>query len=62
VAKALGLPLIVKPSREGSTIGLSKVMAAMDLPAAYESAAEHDTMTDTPPAVQASAQRRQSGL
>ncbi|PTR09516.1 D-alanine--D-alanine ligase [Nitrosospira sp. Nsp5] len=44
VVKALGLPLIVKPSREGSTIGLSKVMAAMDLPAAYESAAKHDTM------------------
>lgn len=44
VVKALGLPLIVKPSREGSTIGLSKVMAAMDLPAAYESAAKHDIM------------------
>ncbi|MEP7370634.1 MAG: D-alanine--D-alanine ligase [Nitrosospira sp.] len=44
VVKTLGLPLIVKPSREGSTIGLSKVMAAMDLPAAYESAARHDTM------------------
>jgi D-alanine-D-alanine ligase len=44
VVKALGLPLIVKPSREGSTIGLSKVMAAMDLPAAYESAARHDTV------------------
>ncbi|KIO49358.1 D-alanine--D-alanine ligase [Nitrosospira sp. NpAV] len=44
VAEALGLPLIVKPSREGSTIGLSKVMAAIDLPAAYELAAKHDTM------------------
>lgn len=44
VVEALGLPLIVKPSREGSTIGLSKVMAAIDLPAAYESAAKHDTM------------------
>ena len=44
VVKALGLPLIVKPSREGSTIGLSKVMAAMDLPAAYELAARHDTI------------------
>lgn len=44
VVKVLGLPLIVKPSREGSTIGLSKVMAAMDLPGAYESAAKHDTM------------------
>lgn len=44
VVEALGLPLIIKPSREGSTIGLSKVMAAIDLPAAYESAAKHDTM------------------
>ncbi len=42
VAKELGLPLIVKPSREGSTIGLSKVTAARDLPAAYELAAKHD--------------------
>lgn len=44
VVEALSLPLIIKPSREGSTIGLSKVMAAIDLPAAYESAAKHDTM------------------
>ncbi len=42
VVKELGLPLIVKPSREGSTIGLSKVMAAEDLPAAYQLAAKHD--------------------
>ncbi|ARO86432.1 D-alanine--D-alanine ligase [Nitrosospira lacus] len=44
VVKTLGLPLIVKPSREGSTIGLSKVKAVAHLPAAYESAARHDTM------------------
>src|SRR5574340_216495 len=35
VAEELGLPLIVKPSREGSTIGLSKIAAAKDLPAAW---------------------------
>lgn len=44
VVQELGLPLIVKPSREGSTIGLSKVTAAEDLPAAYQLAAEHDSM------------------
>ncbi len=41
VARALGLPLIVKPTHEGSTIGLSKVTAVADLAAAYERAAQH---------------------
>ena len=40
----LGLPLIVKPSREGSTIGLSKVTQADQLQAAYRLAAKHDPM------------------
>lgn len=44
VARELGLPLIVKPAREGSTIGLSKVTAASDLRAAYERAAQHDSL------------------
>jgi len=44
VAEELGLPLIVKPSREGSTIGLSKVAAAKDLPAAWRLAARHDSL------------------
>jgi D-alanine-D-alanine ligase len=39
VARDLGLPLIVKPANEGSTLGLSKVTAASQLPAAYELAA-----------------------
>jgi D-alanine-D-alanine ligase len=39
VARDLGLPLIVKPAREGSTLGLTKVMAATQLAAAYELAA-----------------------
>jgi D-alanine-D-alanine ligase len=43
VADRLGLPLIVKPAREGSTIGLTKVMRADELPAAYALAARHDT-------------------
>jgi len=44
VAKQLGLPLIIKPAREGSTIGLSKVMAAGELPAAYQLAAKYDAL------------------
>ncbi len=44
VAAELGLPLIVKPAREGSTIGLSKVTARADLPAAYARAAQHDAL------------------
>ncbi|MDH5210775.1 MAG: D-alanine--D-alanine ligase [Betaproteobacteria bacterium] len=39
VATDLGLPLIVKPANEGSTLGLTKVTAAAQLPAAYELAA-----------------------
>ncbi len=42
VVKGLGLPLIVKPTHEGSTIGLSKVTAASELPAAYALAAQYD--------------------
>ncbi len=44
VVKTLGLPLIVKPSHEGSTIGLSKVLSAKDLPEAYHLAAKYDTL------------------
>ncbi len=36
VARELGLPLIVKPANEGSTLGLTKVTAAKQLPPAYE--------------------------
>ena len=44
VARELGLPLIVKPANEGSTLGLTKVVSAKQLPAAYELAANkyHD--------------------
>ncbi|AIA72549.1 D-alanine--D-alanine ligase B [Pectobacterium atrosepticum SCRI1043] len=38
----LGLPLIVKPSREGSSVGMSKVNTLSDLPAALEEAFRHD--------------------
>ena len=42
VVKTLGLPIIVKPVHEGSTIGLTKVRTAKELPAAYELAVRHD--------------------
>jgi D-alanine-D-alanine ligase len=35
----LGLPMIVKPATQGSSVGMSKVETAGDLPAAYEAAA-----------------------
>ncbi len=38
----LGLPLIVKPAQEGSSIGMTKVTKAEQLKAAYEKAAEFD--------------------
>ena len=44
LAEVLGLPLIVKPSREGSTLGLTKVARAADLPGAYALAARYDDM------------------
>lgn len=42
VANRLGLPLIVKPARDGSSIGLTKVTDASQLPHAYALAARHD--------------------
>lgn len=40
--KALGLPMIVKPAREGSSIGVTKVMTADTLPAALAAAGRCD--------------------
>ena len=42
VVDELGLPLIVKPAREGSSLGLSKVNSVDELPAAYALAAKLD--------------------
>ncbi len=42
VVAKLGLPLIVKPAREGSTLGLTKVREASQMKEAYELAAMHD--------------------
>lgn len=40
--EALGLPVIVKPNREGSSVGMSKVDCLDDLTAALTQAFEHD--------------------
>jgi D-alanine-D-alanine ligase len=42
VAQTLGIPLMVKPAREGSSIGMSKVTSAEKVQAAYELAAQYD--------------------
>jgi D-alanine-D-alanine ligase len=46
--QTLGLPLIVKPAREGSSIGVSKVQRAEDLHAALRAAAacDHDILCE----------------
>lgn len=44
VAEDLGLPLMVKPVHEGSSIGMSKVTAAKDLAAAYQQAVQYDAV------------------
>jgi D-alanine-D-alanine ligase len=42
VVQKLGLPLIVKPAHEGSSLGLTKVKSVDELPAAYQLAARLD--------------------
>lgn len=42
VVKQLGLPLIVKPAHEGSSLGLTKVQSVEQMPAAYQLAAAMD--------------------
>ena len=44
VEAQLGLPLFVKPAREGSSIGVTKVKNAGELKAAYVEAARHDPL------------------
>ncbi len=44
VERYLGLPIFVKPAREGSSIGMSKVSAHGTLKAAFELAVEHDPL------------------
>ncbi len=44
LVEALGLPLIIKPVHEGSSVGMSKVEKAEDLKSAIEKATEHDAI------------------
>ena len=44
VVARLGLPIMVKPANEGSSIGMSKVRRAEDLRAAFELAAKYDPL------------------
>jgi len=44
IEEELGLPLFVKPAREGSSIGVTKVKAPGELKAAYEEAVRHDPL------------------
>ncbi len=44
IEEKLGLPLFVKPAREGSSIGVTKVKTPGARKAAYEEAAQHDTL------------------
>jgi D-alanine-D-alanine ligase len=44
VVQAIGLPLMVKPASEGSSVGMSLVKTAEELPAAWKLAAEYDNL------------------
>ena len=44
VVDRLGLPLIVKPAHEGSTLGLTKVAQTRELATAYQHAASYDAL------------------
>lgn len=43
VVADLGLPIMIKPAHEGSSIGMCKVMHADELPAGYANAATYDS-------------------
>src|SRR5262249_43067413 len=44
LADALGLPLIVKPAREGSSIGVTKVTSAEKIGLAFDAARKYDEL------------------
>jgi len=44
VINALGLPLIIKPVHEGSSVGMSKVEKVEDLASAFAKASQHDAL------------------
>ncbi|MFT0534226.1 D-alanine--D-alanine ligase [Castellaniella hirudinis] len=49
--QALGLPLIVKPPHEGSSLGLTRVETGEQLPAALELACRHDDLALAEPLI-----------
>jgi D-alanine-D-alanine ligase len=53
IAASVGFPCFVKPSNLGSSVGISKVKRALDLPAALDEAARHDRKLVVERAVQA---------
>jgi D-alanine-D-alanine ligase len=44
VIELLGMPVVIKPAREGSTIGLTTVRSPTDFPAAFRLAAKYDDL------------------
>jgi D-alanine-D-alanine ligase len=44
VTQHLGMPVIIKPVREGSTLGITKVVVPADLRPAYDLARKHDEL------------------
>ena len=44
VTELLGMPVVVKPAREGSTLGLTKVSTPADFDAAWKLAAQYDDL------------------
>ena len=44
VIDLLGMPVVVKPAREGSTLGLTIARTPADLPAAYQLAVKYDSL------------------
>ena len=57
LAQRLGLPMIIKPAHEGSSIGITKVLSVEKLEAAYALAAQHDTLVIAEEFIEAAALR-----
>ena len=49
MVERLGLPLIVKPATQGSSVGMSRVETAAELPAAWAAATLHDRLAFAEP-------------
>ena len=47
--KRLGLPMIVKPTAQGSSVGMTKVVSPDELPAAWKAATQHEPVAFAEP-------------